>query len=405
MNIGTSLELCPMVRQFMKTCIRRLSLRRIHLYMESGNGQICAGEEYAVSDNHFRFSMPSSSTNQSSDEIAVSYLNYKRPIKATLVEDSNGVLLHAFPMAGVGLIIMERLNIPLQTDLLEALTPIIKRFKSSCEAAIQHEHLTQEINRRQKAEQHIEHLAYHDDLTGLPNRRSFTLKLDQMIQQAKETGWQGVLLYVDLDNFRDINESLGYAVGDAVLRSIALRLENAHYKNLSLSRTAGDSFGILLPLFSGSEQELKKHALEIAKSVQATIDEPTDLENLTLSVSASIGIVTFSGKGVDGGMLLAQGSVAMYQAKLLGRSTLHFFDPNMANATEKRLILDAEMRAALREDEFELYLQPQINSDNKITGAETLIRWNHPEKGIVGPNDFIPMTLFQWPRSPALLSP
>ncbi|PLY16858.1 MAG: hypothetical protein C0631_01775 [Sedimenticola sp.] len=396
MNIGLSPQLRPMVRRFMEVCLRRLPIRRVHLYLcYEADAELPKGASPG-SGNTLRISMPEGGMRvrqhlgKIEGLIASCSQADGRMSEPSVIEDE-GRYFHLFPMMGMGTFVMERLNAPLQDDLIRALVPIFERLNLGCNAALQHERVIREVSRRKEAEEHIEHLAYHDDLTGLSNRRDLLVHLDAALGQVKDTGRHGVLLYVDLDNFRDINESLGYAIGDAIIREVAGRLGAIHYQELCVARLGSDEFVILWPLISGPADKVRQRAVQLASTVQAAISEPSRVDNRSLAVAASVGIVLFSDGEISGDMLLGQGSLAMYQAKALGRNTLHFFEAGMAADAEKRLMLDSEMRVGLRDEQFNLYLQPQVDQAGEMIGAEALIRWQHPQKGLVSPATFIPM--------------
>lgn len=299
--------------------------------------------------------------------------------------------LYLYPIQGLGGIVFERAGSSLPAHLLHALIPIVKRLGSACKAALQHEKILEEVVRRETAEKRIEHLAYHDDLTGLPNRRSLLMQLDDAIRRTGAAEGYGILLFADLDNFKDINESLGYLMGDALIREMAGRLEGAEYKEMIVARPGSDEFCILASNTGKTEDEVKFFAMDLARRIQKHIAEPCVINERTFSLSASIGIVLFSGDNEAADVLLGKSSQAMYQAKDLGRHTIHFFDISKKEDVAQKLILDSEMRIALREEQFSLFLQPQVDEKGKIKGAEALIRWIHPEKGMVPPSAFIPM--------------
>lgn len=395
MNIGLAPELNPMVRKFMAVCLRRLDVRRVHLCLLSGAVRNSFEEETPPKAGAIRISVPEGGTSPAIctqlEETTLQLLQKSRDETHIETIRQGDLFLHFYPVRDMGVVIFERVNSTLPPNLLQALIPIIQRFSAACESALQHEKIVGEVLRRKEAEKRIEHLAYHDDLTKLPNRRSLFMHLDDAMARTVESDAHGLLLYVDLDNFKDINDSLGYLIGDALIQQIGQRLCAPEYSHLFVARSGSDEFCILASINQKTENEARICAMALARRVQKTIAEPCVINEKTFIISASIGIVIFVGDGESADVLLGKSSHAMYQAKALGRETLHFFDLAMSEEAAAKLMLDAEMRSALQQDQFTLFLQPQVDETGSIRGAEALIRWIHPEKGMVPPSAFIPM--------------
>lgn len=395
MSIGANPELRPMVRGFMEACLRRLDIRRAHLCLRSPFTE--EGMEVNGSAPHqsIQISMPEGGAlpPECSQIEALCWNLLEKNLDDPVVEtfEVDNLYFYLYPMKEVGTLVLERANSPLPEKLLQALIPVAKRLGAACKAAFQHTQIIQEIIRRTEAEKLIEHLAYHDDLTDLPNRRSLLNHIDDAITQAQVSGRLGMLLHVDLDNFKDINESLGYLIGDSIIKEMSERLCHLELNDLLVTRPGSDEFSILQSLPATSEEELRSHAIELARAIQKTIAIPYIQDERTITLSASIGIILFNNDCPSSEVLLVQSSHAMHQAKELGRSTVHFFDTSKQEDLAQKLILDSEMRAALRESQFALYLQPQVDENGLIIGAEALMRWPHPEKGMVPPSAFIPM--------------
>ncbi len=395
MNIGSDPELRPMVRGFMEACLRRLDIRRTHLWLLSPVAETIREETESIPDKPIQISMPVGGDLplefSEVEALCWSLLqsNLDEPVVETLKLDN--LYFYLYPMKGIGALVLERADSPLPPKLLQALLPVANRFGFACKAAFQHEQIVQEVIRRTEAEKRIEHLAHHNDLTGLPNRRSLLNHIDNVITQTKVSGCLGILLHVDLDNFKDINESLGYLIGDSIIKEMAERLRHLKYNDLLVTSPGSDEFSILHSIPATSKDELRAHAIGLARTIQKTIAEPCILDERTITLSASIGIILFNDDCPSGEVLLGQSSHAMYQAKELGRHTVHFFDTNEKEDIAQKLTLDSEMRTALRENQFALFLQPQVDENGIIIGAEALMRWLHPEKGMVPPSAFIPM--------------
>jgi diguanylate cyclase (GGDEF)-like protein len=236
-------------------------------------------------------------------------------------------------------------------------------------------------------------LADSDALTGLPNRRKFTTELETTLK-AHEGGSRGcALLHVDLDRFKDVNDTLGHHIGDRLLCAAAERLQRKIAdidKGVQLSRIAGNGFALLAP----SLHNLTKadSAASLARRALAAIDEAFEIEGQKLFVTASVGVALSPGDGKDAETLLKHAEMAMYQAKQRGRNTAAFFSGEMNARAQERKGLEHQLRQAVEREEFVLYFQPKVDvASSRIIGAEALLRWKHPEHGMVAPSKFVPV--------------
>jgi len=246
-----------------------------------------------------------------------------------------------------------------------------------------------DITERLKAEKEIQLLAFYDPLTGLPNRRLFQERLKQSLVSGVRSGKAGALLLIDLDNFKTLNDSLGHHIGDLLLKQTARRLESCVREGDSIARLGGDEFIVLLENLSEQPLEAAAQTRIIGEKVLAALSMPYQLETKNHHGAASIGASVFRGSDLKIDDLIKQADIAMYQAKKAGRNALRFFDQNMQATISAHVVMEEELRLALEEEQFELYYQMQIDSSNLPIGAEALIRWKHPVKGIVPPLDFI----------------
>ncbi len=245
-----------------------------------------------------------------------------------------------------------------------------------------------DITERREAEQKIEFLAYHDALTGLPNRVLLEDRVRQGIGMAERSGTGLALVFLDLDNFKKINDSLGHAAGDALLKEVALRLKRCVRDTDTISRQGGDEFVILLHDLQGGVDS----CTPVLGKIMETLQEPYNWEGNELSTSASIGISLFPEDGHDFETLRKNADMAMYRAKEAGRNTYRFFDEEMDDEAVEHLLMRSGLRRALERGEFELHYQPQIElRTGQVIGAEALLRWQHPEYGLVSPSRFIPV--------------
>jgi diguanylate cyclase (GGDEF)-like protein/PAS domain S-box-containing protein len=248
-----------------------------------------------------------------------------------------------------------------------------------------------DMTEHKAAEESIKNLAFYDPLTGLPNRRLLMDRLQHTLASSARSGREGALLFIDLDNFKDINDTLGHDIGDLLLQQTAQRLESCLRESDTVARLGGDEFVVVL-------EDLSEHALEAAtqtktvgEKILATLGQPYRLATHEYHSTSSIGATIFSDHGQSGEELLKRADIAMYQAKKAGRNTLRFFDPQMQVSITARVSLESELRKALGNQQFQLHYQIQVDSSHRPLGAEALIRWIHPLRGMVSPAQFIPL--------------
>jgi diguanylate cyclase (GGDEF)-like protein/PAS domain S-box-containing protein len=256
----------------------------------------------------------------------------------------------------------------------------------------------QDITARKAAEDQIRHLALHDGLTGLSNRQLFKEKVDQAILSAERQGSAVTVMFLDLDRFKNVNDTLGHGAGDTLLKEVTRRLQNSLRESDTISRIqqlqdddigrqGGDEFTILIGNLMRGDQ-----AARIAQRMLTAIGKPFIIDGNEVGVTASIGISVFPLDGENSESLLKNADAAMYHAKEQGKNNYQFFSKSISEIASNKLALENGLRKALLEEQFVLYFQPRVNAvSGTITGAEALIRWNHPERGIVLPAEFIPM--------------
>jgi diguanylate cyclase (GGDEF)-like protein/PAS domain S-box-containing protein len=249
--------------------------------------------------------------------------------------------------------------------------------------------MARDITPRKKAEEEIRQLAFYDSLTGLPNRRLLMDRLQIALSDSARSHNHGALLFIDLDNFKELNDTRGHEVGDKLLQQVAQRLNRSVRESDTVARLGGDEFVIMLQDLSGNSQDAAVRSEDVGKKVLATLREPYLLDGKEHQSTPSIGITLFLGQERSCDELIQRADVAMYQAKASGRNTVRFFDPLMQTAIAARAALEAELRQGLAKGEFLLHYQPQIGPGNQVIGAEALLRWQHPVRGMVAPGEFI----------------
>ncbi|MEY2631862.1 MAG: hypothetical protein RIR00_516, partial [Pseudomonadota bacterium] len=243
-----------------------------------------------------------------------------------------------------------------------------------------------DITEQRAAEKRVRELAYFDPLTGLPNRSLFTDRLNQALAHADRDNWSVAVIFIDLDHFKQINDSLGHQVGDGILRQVARRLRDNIRRSDTAARLGGDEFALVLP---DAQDET---VIDVVRKLSDALAHPYQIGEHQLAVTPSLGISLYPQDGQDGDTLVKHADMAMYQAKMAGRNGYQFFTAEMNVASFERQMLETSLRQALEQQEFRLLYQPLVDlKDGHIVGAEALLRWQHPQLGLVPPSRFIPV--------------
>jgi len=248
-----------------------------------------------------------------------------------------------------------------------------------------------DITLSKAAADEIERLAFYDPLTGLPNRRLLMDRLKPALASSHRSDRKCALLFIDLDNFKTLNDTLGHDVGDLLLQQVAVRLTSCVREVDTVARLGGDEFVVMLEDLSEKTTEAVEQTEVVGNKILSTLNRPYLLATHDYHNTPSIGAILFNGYDQTVDELLKQADIAMYHAKASGRNTLRFFDRQMQAGIIARVALEADLRQAVAENQFEMYYQLQMSHNNRITGAEALIRWHHPQRGLVSPTDFIPL--------------
>lgn len=255
-----------------------------------------------------------------------------------------------------------------------------------------------DITELKQAEEKIRELAFYDPLTQLPNRRLLLDRLKMMIARCQRSRRYSALLFIDLDHFKDINDTQGHSLGDELLKAVASRIQGKLRKIDTAARLGGDEFVVIIGEISSDKVVTARVAEEIAEKLRSELSKPYKLNNPIERIirepiqhycSASIGISLFPEGSEEENEVLRQADMAMYQSKASGRNTIRFFDPEMQLVRDEHLALQVDLRKALASGELELYYQVQVDSITGIKGAEALLRWNHPTRGLIFPDYFI----------------
>ncbi|MDO9106010.1 MAG: EAL domain-containing protein [Methylovulum sp.] len=248
-----------------------------------------------------------------------------------------------------------------------------------------------DITEQKLASEQIDQLAFYDPLTNLPNRRLLKDRLHQALNYSARNKQYGALFFIDLDNFKILNDTLGHNMGDLLLQHVAQRLLNSLREGDTAARLGGDEFIVMLESLGEHAQDAAIHAEITGKKILAALTYPYQLESLEFQCTASVGATLFFDHLLSHDDLLKHVDIAMYQAKHAGRNALCFFDQAMQTTLTERAALEMDLRRALEQNQFQLYYQLQNTHDGQAVGAEALIRWQHPEHGLILPLDFIPL--------------
>lgn len=243
------------------------------------------------------------------------------------------------------------------------------------------------LQRWVQAETRLQHLAHHDPLTGLPNRALFQERLSQASAQAGQDGRLYALLYLDLDFFKDINDSLGHHAGDCLLREVGRRLQSCVRTADTVARLGGDEFAVIL-----THLRAPRDAAQVASSIVEAVARPVSFQGESIRTSTSVGITVFPRDGDTPEQLLVNADMALYEAKAQGRNRYGFFSQDSKTRMRARVALEEELRRALEQGELVLYYQPQVDLvSGALTGLEALLRWQHPRRGLIPPAEFLPV--------------
>lgn len=388
MAIGMDLKLRPMLLHFSKVCVRRLGLSAVNYYLLSNTHN-----ESSIRFEHY-LGLPTHAPHAAAPP---NLLKIPHRIRASLTgyltehHSDRGEYQHFFYLRDIGFVCLHTIDTALPEQVLEMLLPIFKRLAISCQASLEHEQLLQAISARKKAEQLITYQLYHDDLTSLPNRRRLMQKLEEELALLRKEKRLGSLLFIDLNRFKSVNDTLGHAVGDLLLQEVANLLRTTVNKGDFVSRLSGDEFVILLSA-SESEYDIIELTNAVVAKVKNAFSDPIQAGDHLLHITPSIGIEVFPHINVDAAKLMRNADAAMYIAKSRGPNSAVYYQPSMCNEVELRLEIEKELKVAIKNsDEFKLVYQPQYAATGECIGAEALLRWHTLHRALSSPAKFIPV--------------
>jgi len=252
--------------------------------------------------------------------------------------------------------------------------------------------IKQDITEKKRAEAEINHLAYYDALTDIPNRTLLMKRLNQTLAMALRRKRQAALILINIDRFKNINDARGHTLGDSLLQAVSKRLSNLLRDTDTLARLASDEFAVLAPELGTHHEEAGHRALAVAEKIMETLRQYLVIDSEEISITASLGITLFPEKPDDTAMtILRRADTALHRAKENGGNQSAFFETGMRKSVEQRFQTERELRHAVAAGQLRLFCQPQVDAQGKLVGAEALVRWQHPERGLVPPGAFIPI--------------
>ena len=395
MSIGLDMNLSVMLDIFMTRMQQRLSLSTIQVFMRNP-----AVASVDTIDKPF-LSFPKNLTHLSeqnwlSQVVAAFYKNPELSISPHQYTNSHWYLLR---ITDIGVLAVQRKVGEIDNMVLQALKPLLSRLALSCQACIEHQFLVDEVKTRKKVEQQLIEQSYIDGLTGLPNRKMYNLSLENSIAQALRENSCGAVLFIDIDRFKLVNDTLGHGVGDELLIKIVSLLQGCVRVGDTLARVGGDEFVITLSDLGDNASDVETTVVRIAQKILAMTVTPIELKHCSVNISLSIGICVFPVAHDQLKLSLKQhcnaaiknADIAMYQVKRNVRNNYAFYRHELQVLSDKRINIEKHLHIALREKQFSLCYQPLVNKAGQVIAAEALIRWHSPDLGWVGPADFIPI--------------
>jgi diguanylate cyclase len=388
LSIGASLNARECILKFIQVTYKSLGLKSIHIYIvDEGSAPDKNPLVNYVSLPDKKFEVEHRDI---IDKIAEHFKQNKTSTPLTEALEKNEVL--AFGFGPTGILLLENHQGKFQQSLKDALLPVINKSVEYYQLCEKQKRLHQAAVLSKDAQRTYELQAKRDPLTNLPNRREFRYSLSREISNAQRYDYYGALMYIDLDNFKNVNDSLGHSIGDMLLIQVANRLSDQARSGDTVFRIGGDEFVYILGNIGNTEKDAIYTSQTVANRVIEILASPVDIGEFSLHITPSIGIAIFPDEfdeATDSENILRHADTAMYRAKKQGRNCFAFFNPEMHVEASQHLIIEDHLRKAIRNNELNLVFQPIVNIDGVIIGAETLIRWKSPVLGNIPPDNFI----------------
>jgi diguanylate cyclase (GGDEF)-like protein len=393
MAIGLDLRLKPMLKEFIKVAIKRLALSGIDFYIDSKVASDIDIKCQRIHNLSHVISVPMvhSCKNVTSIVPSLVHINTVNSWHEEYRQQSD-TYTYYFKLADIGVICLHRKRKALEPSYLASLFPIFSRLAISCQASVEHEQMLEAIEARKIAEHTIKFQLLHDELTRLPNRRMLMDVLNKDIAIAEDKNQQGAVLFIDLDRFKAINDTLGHEVGDELLKTVAQIFLNSVRKSDLVARLSGDEFVLVIKDIASSREQAKKLVDKILNKIYKAFVQPIQAGEHLLHVSPSIGIEFYPWKDVSAEKILRNADTAMYIAKAKGHYAAVFYERQMSIDIERRLEVEKQLQQAVKTcEQFVVEYQPQFNNYGVCIGAEALTRWYSATGKFISPGLFIPV--------------
>ena len=391
MAIGNELDLKTMLKVFLKVCFSRLNLTSAHIYTYVNDNGLPVQLRTQKSDSHHHLLSLPKSKNGNSWAKNVTLTRFVKSLdeqqKNYALECDNKQFLFGFIIPQHGLLVFET-HYPIDEPIQKALAPILQKLAISCYTSIVHDSLVQEVYSRKVAEEKVAFQAQHDGLTGLFNRRYFSVLLQDAVTHAIEDKHSGCVIFIDLNRFKPINDTMGHTIGDKILITLAKRLNGLSSDNIKAARFGGDEFILLINQLSINNNKIIE---EVIEQVNQLLLVPFVIESSSFKLTCSMGYTIFPQQSSSVSTIIKFADIAMYQAK--NNKTLQGIQYHecMSDKINKRLAYVEEIKQGLIKNDFKLYYQAQYNYNGEIIGAEALLRWIHPINGMESPGLYIPI--------------
>lgn len=392
--IGKSQSLREMLQSFMMTAVNQLKLNNTYVYLldtvnaGADKNQEASGFHYFLSYTDRQTPPP----HQCAEVIWSFNELYPCAEETVTTVDVESRRFFIYSLKDVGIILLEFGHLKLPAEMANVLSPVMHQLSLASSACLTIYTLKNQINSNKSLEKSYEEQANRDPLTKLPNRRAFRYNLYQEIANTRRYDHFGAVLYIDLDHFKNINDSLGHSVGDMLLTKVADRFIDEARVGDDVYRLGGDEFVYILRNVGSSESLAINTAQAVARRILDAMAEPLQVGQYSLHITPSVGVTIFPDKSTednDSENVLKHADTAMYKAKSDGRNTYAFYDPEMQVSASKRLILEDYLRKAINNNELYLQYQPIVDASGVIIASESLVRWNNSALGSVSPDDFI----------------
>ncbi len=392
---GLSQDLKEMLQFFMTAAVKSLGLKAAHVYLlesihtDSEKTESAAGFHYLLSYPQQEEAAAPHQVHQVEDSFKTIYPCDGQAFKIIEVDEG---LFTIYCLPNLGNMVLQFKDRDYQANVAESLKPVMHRLSLACHSCLKIARLHSRINLNKVLEKTYEEQANQDPLTKLPNRRAFRYNLYQEIANSQRYNHYGAILYIDLDHFKNINDSLGHSVGDMLLTRVADKFSHEARVGDDVYRIGGDEFVFILRNVGETEDTAIRTAQSVVKRIIDSMAEPIEVGEYTLHITPSIGVTIFPDKNTeenDSESVLKHADTAMYRAKSEGRNTFAFYDPEMQVTASKRLIIEDYLRKAINNNELRLEYQPIVDTTGQIIAAESLLRWRNPALGDVPPDEFI----------------